>query len=447
MADSEQVARVRRLLLARAERVTGGELVGATPLVLTIQDTTVAAWIEGGRLLCLESVVDVIADHDVPGFPWWRRAIRDVLGVSVSLRPSARDGHTEVVVAARRPLNNIDLDAVLETLLREVSQTRRMLQTGQARRGANEHSDETPPPPPPIVTEPTPAATPAPVRGRDGVIARLEALVGLAPVKKLIAGLAHLHDFDRERSRRGLPAVAPSPHLVFTGNPGTGKTTVARLVGQLYQAVGVLPRGHVVEATRADMVAAYLGQTALKTRALCERALGGVLFIDEAYTLTPAHRDQYGEEAVAELLTFMENHRGEFAVIVAGYPTEMQLFLAANPGLRSRFDEVIPFPDYSDRELLTIFELLVDQHRFTLTPAARAAVADAIGAMPRDRSFANARSVRNLFNNVVARHARGLAQRTFRSDVMNVIEAWAVPTLASTPPESAAGDHQHGGYL
>lgn len=419
MNPTDHVARIRRLLLARAERVVGGDLVGPSPLRIIVHGETLEARIDASGRLHIGAVVN------------------DELHLPSRGGPPVSE------------LSAADLDRLLARRVREAQRHRNALQ--------EQPVQPTPEPTPEVDVNDDPDVVTATVRppatdDRDGIIARLEALIGLAPVKRLIAGLAHVHDFDRQRARRGLPAVAPSPHLVFTGNPGTGKTTVARLVGELYKAVGVLPRGHVVEASRADMVAAYLGQTALKTRALCERALGGVLFIDEAYTLTQGHHDQYGEEAIGELLTFMENHRGEFAVIVAGYPGEMHQFLESNPGLRSRFDEVVAFPDYSDGELLEIFELHVQQSQFTLTPSARAKVVEAIAALPRGRSFANARSVRQLFNNVIARHARGLAQRTMRSDVMNVIDDWAVPAVMARPLDDEdggrhGGGDQHHGYL
>jgi hypothetical protein len=224
--------------------------------------------------------------------------------------------------------------------------------------------------------------------------------------------------------------------------------TTGRTSAQQWEVMNRFPLVLPDYRGRPTIMAAYLGQTAIKTRELCERALGGVLFIDEAYTLTQGHHNDYGEEAIGELLTFMENHRGQFAVIVAGYPGEMHEFLESNPGLRSRFDEMVAFPDYSDGELLDIFQSLVDQHQFTLTPPARVAVGEAIAALPRGRAFANARAVRQLFNNVVARHARGLAQRGARSDVMNVIEPWAVPNVSVERPAPATDhDREHPGYL
>jgi hypothetical protein len=236
------------------------------------------------------------------------------------------------------------------------------------------------------------------------VLAELEALIGLAPVKALIARLALQQRVATERRDRGLPALAPSPHLVFRGNPGTGKTTVARLVGRLYRSLGLLERGHVVEVDRAGLVGAYIGHTAIKTREVCESALHGVLFIDEAYTLAGTGQD-YGPEAIAALLTFMEANRGRFAVVVAGYPAEMEAFLDNNPGLRSRFDAVVDFPDYDDDEMLEILDTLVVDNGYVMDDDARAAAARLVASWPRDRGFANAREVRRLFDEIVGRHA------------------------------------------
>jgi hypothetical protein len=287
--------------------------------------------------------------------------------------------------------------------------------------------------------------------GGEDIMERLRGLVGLAPVKDLMSGLKAVHEFDQRRAEVGLPSVAPSPHLVFTGNPGTGKTTVARLVGDLYRSLGLLTSGHLIETSRADLVASYLGQTARKTRKVCQSALGGVLFIDEAYTLSQGHHADYGAEAIAELLTFMENHRGEFAVIVAGYPEEMQGFLDSNPGLRNRFDEVVHFPDYGDAELLSIFTGLLEEKQFAITDEAVTKLTGLIAAMERGRGFSNARAIRQLFTQVTLTHARQMA-RQGRTDQLNVISAVAIPELAPqqnepTVPQggrSLSGAH---GYL
>ena len=199
------------------------------------------------------------------------------------------------------------------------------------------------------------------------------------------------------------------PHLVFVGNPGTGKTTVARLLGRLYHAIGLLPTSEVIEVDRTGLVAGYVGQTALKTRDICMEALGGVLFIDEAYSLA---RDDggFGQEAIDTLLSMMEMHRGEFAVIVAGYPQPMAEFVFSNPGLNSRFDDAVVFDDYSPEELMNILIGMVAARDYELTPAALEKVAAFIESWPRNPGFGNAREVRNLVNAIVRKHASLLAE-------------------------------------
>lgn len=239
----------------------------------------------------------------------------------------------------------------------------------------------------------------------NDILADLRRLVGLEPVKLEVERLVAAREFTNARVARGLPAIEQSPHLVFTGNPGTGKTTVARLVADLYKALGILKKGHVVEADCSKLIAAYIGQTPIKTQRLCEQARGGVLFIDEAYGLTGHQHQGYGPEAIETLLKFMEDNRGDIVVIVAGYPQEMQGFLDANPGLRSRFDVVIDFPDYSTDELVSIFDLYLAEFKLELTPEARNKVVAFTAGMERFRGFGNGRAMRNLFNEVVRRHS------------------------------------------
>lgn len=243
------------------------------------------------------------------------------------------------------------------------------------------------------------------------VLQQLDQLVGLTPVKQLVYQLAAQQEIAQKRAKHGLKPVLPSPHLVFTGNPGTGKTTVARLIGQLYKSLGLLKSGHVVEADRSSLVAAYLGQTALKTREICKQALNGVLFIDEAYSLAVDGRD-YGHEAIEALLTFMEDHRGEFVVVVAGYSDRMEKFLQSNPGLRSRFDHSLHFPDYTTSELVSMFSTLVKENQYVMIPGTESAVTAFIDSWERGEGFGNGREVRRLFNHVIGAHAAALADRS-----------------------------------
>lgn len=285
-------------------------------------------------------------------------------------------------------------------------------------------------------------------RGRDvpTVLAELDTLIGLAPVKREITSLVHSQQVGEMRRTSGLQAYTPSPHLVFLGNPGTGKTTVARLVGELYAALGLLPSGHVIETDRAGLVAGYVGQTAIKTTLVCEQAIGGVLFIDEAYSLASHSERDYGTEAIETLVTFMENHRNQFALVVAGYPDEMRAFLDNNPGLRSRFDITVPFVDYTAAELEQMITDLARQHDYEFSPAALSRVRTTIAGWPRHRGFGNGREVRKLFSDITRRHAsivaaadRAVAPST---DTLRIIPADAVPTAPAAPATP-----RHLGYL
>ncbi|MFG2947070.1 right-handed parallel beta-helix repeat-containing protein [Streptomyces adustus] len=239
-------------------------------------------------------------------------------------------------------------------------------------------------------------------------LARLAGMVGLANVKRDVTDLVNLLSTARRREAAGLPAPRIGHHLVFTGPPGTGKTTVARLYGELLVSLGVLPRGQLVEVARADLVGRYVGHTAQLTREVFERALGGVLFVDEAYTLTPAGSGgsaDFGREAVDTLLKLMEDHRDEVVVIVAGYTDEMTNFLASNPGLTSRFSRRVEFADYTCDELVTIVRSHAETNGYAYGPGTGTALRAHFETVPRDRSFGNARLARQVLETMMTRQA------------------------------------------
>ncbi len=210
------------------------------------------------------------------------------------------------------------------------------------------------------------------------------------------------------REEKGLPMLPMSFHLVFSGNPGTGKTTVARIVSKIYKNLGVISKGNLVEVDRSGLVAGFVGQTAIKTREVIDSAKGGVLFIDEAYSLTPGgSQSDYGSEAIEVLLKAMEDQRGDLVVIVAGYTDEMEDFLNSNPGLKSRFNKFIHFADYTPKELLDIFSLISKKHGYRLTDDAEGELEKLITLIYENRTenFANARITRNMFESVIQHQA------------------------------------------
>jgi hypothetical protein len=247
-----------------------------------------------------------------------------------------------------------------------------------------------------------------PPRPLEELYAELDGLIGLDAVKTEVKLVANLIQVQNMRRERGLPVAESSRHLVFTGNPGTGKTTVARLLAQIYRTLTVVKQGHLVETDRSGLVAGYVGQTALKVKEVFESALEGVLLIDEAYALARGGERDFGLEAIDTLVKLIEDHRDNIVVIVAGYPDEMHVFVESNPGLRSRLPKTISFPDYTTDELVRIFESICAKHSYHCTSGAHAAIAEFFESKPRDKGFGNGRLARNLFESAMAHQATRL---------------------------------------
>jgi stage V sporulation protein K len=267
------------------------------------------------------------------------------------------------------------------------------------------------------------------------VLAELDGLVGLARVKQHVREIQAFTAIQLKRKSIGLAHQSVGLHMVFTGNPGTGKTTVARLLGRLFKEMGVLPSGHMVEVERADLVGEYIGHTAQKTREVVKKATGGVLFIDEAYSLARGGEKDFGKESIDCLVRAMEDQRGELLMILAGYPAEMEWFLSQNPGLRSRFPIVIDFPDYSAEELLSIADGMWRNRQYELTPDARAYLRQVLQSpvCTTGGDEGNARAVRNLMERSLRCQALRLVGRAdlTREELMAVtrsdLEAAAQP--------------------
>ncbi len=243
----------------------------------------------------------------------------------------------------------------------------------------------------------------------------LDNLIGLDEVKKEVRSLANFVKLQKQRKDQGLKSPKLSYHLVFTGSPGTGKTTVARIVARIYKDLGILKKGHTVETDRSGLVGQYIGQTAPKTNQIVDSAMNGVLFIDEAYALVPEHSTQdYGQEAISTLLKRMEDNRDSLVVIIAGYSNEMQRFIDSNPGLQSRFTRYINFPDYTADELVRIFYMYMKKNEYTLSKEADAMLREKLeyAVAHKDRNFGNARYVRNIFEKTIEQQANRLAKQT-----------------------------------
>jgi len=250
-----------------------------------------------------------------------------------------------------------------------------------------------------------------PARTSKVVLGELDTLVGLESVKREVRALTDMIEVGRRRQQAGLKAASARRHLVFTGSPGTGKTTVARLYGEILAALGVLEKGHLVEVSRVDLVGEHIGSTAIRTQEAFDRARGGVLFIDEAYALSPedSGRD-FGREAIDTLVKLMEDHRDAVVVIVAGYTAEMERFLSVNPGVASRFSRTITFGDYGPEDLLHIVEQQAEEHEYRLGPGAAEALLEYFTVLPKGPAFGNGRTARQTFEAMVERHAGRVAQ-------------------------------------
>ena len=256
-------------------------------------------------------------------------------------------------------------------------------------------------------------------RTADDALNDLESMIGLAAVKTEINKLIASLEIERRRREQKLPVFATSRHMVFTGPPGVGKTVVARALGDIYRSLGVLRKGHLIEADRSALVGGYIGQTALKTLDVCRSALDGMLFIDEAYSLAATEwKGDFGREAIEALLKYMEDHRDRLIVIVAGYPTEMHRFISSNPGLASRFTKTIDFPPYDATELCEIFHAMATEQQYLLPIGVEDALTPWIEAQRQDPQWGNARSMRTLLERVREAHAL----RTSKDAFANVAE-------------------------
>lgn len=252
----------------------------------------------------------------------------------------------------------------------------------------------------------------------------LNSLVGLTKVKQIINELFALEQLQKRRKKAGLSTDPIVLHMVFKGNPGTGKTTVARILGKLLKGIGVLERGHVVEVERADLVGEYIGHTAHRVQENVRKSLGGILFVDEAYSLARGGEKDFGKEAIDTLVKAMEDNKDKFILILAGYRNEMDYFLDTNPGLISRFPIQIDFPDYTIDELLQIAELMVKKRQYILTESAKRRIMKVIISDNRNKEMGNARLVRNIIERSIRKHAvRIINKKTITRNDLMIIDA------------------------
>ena len=264
-----------------------------------------------------------------------------------------------------------------------------------------------------------------PKESMDDLMKELNGYIGLTTVKEQVDQLVHWIEIAKLRKEHGLPQSDLSLHMVFSGNPGTGKTMIARLMSRIFHSLGILSKGQLVEVDRGDLVAGYVGQTAIKTKEVINKAMGGVLFIDEAYALTNRGENDYGTEAVDTLLKAMEDHRDDLVVIVAGYTHLMDKFIHSNPGLESRFNRFLEFADYSSDELVAIFRMQCKKGCYELDDGVEELVRDYIVEENGDsESFGNARGVRNIFEHILVAQNNRLAkmENVTREDLMKITE-------------------------
>jgi Cdc6-like AAA superfamily ATPase len=272
----------------------------------------------------------------------------------------------------------------------------------------------------------------APARPLEELLAELNELVGLERVKAEVKQLTNFLKVQQMREEKGLATLPVSRHLVFSGNPGTGKTTIARLLAQIYRSLKILSRGHLLETDRSALVAGYVGQTAIKVKEVVTKSLGGILFIDEAYALSPpaGSGNDFGHEAVETLLKMMEDHRDDLIVVAAGYTGRMDQFLSSNPGLRSRFNKFIHFDDYDSQQLVQIFKSFCKKADFKVTPEAEKKLTELFDSLTatRDETFGNARTARNLFEAAISLQANRIVQLAeINEEVLQTIEAADIP--------------------
>ncbi len=293
-------------------------------------------------------------------------------------------------------------------------------------------------------TEAAPPPEPEPAEPLEDLLEELDGLIGLDAVKEEVRLLSALLQVQKLRADRGLPVIDSNKHIVFSGNPGTGKTTVARLLARIYRSLEIVERGHLTEVDRSGLVAGFVGQTAAKVAEVFEGADGGVLLIDEAYSLIRGGEKDFGREAIDAVVKQVEDRRDSMVVILAGYPKEMAELVAANPGFSSRFPKTINFPDYDNDELLAILKLIAGNGHYELTDEAQEAAVAWFGTYERGRGFGNGRLARNLFEAAVARHATRLVKVDDPTD--EELTTLEVADIAAVPSgQDDAGTNQDAG--